>query len=176
MPFYLLPAVVALLCIGWAPALAQSRNRSSVITPPHGFGPTPGSFDSEPSLGNPDVDDTVAMQIHWRVWSRCVEEAVQERVNQLCNTVLKDDQHLSCDISYVVSCTGLMTNVFIIKASGDLRFDAIVVKSVKSLSHSSMLKFPECSSRQFESRTQTLTWNRVEKPDRVDAPADATEE
>jgi hypothetical protein len=109
---------------------------------------------NDPDSGNP------AMQLAWDAWHRRVAEAIYTRYNFFAKAAFHNSQPLLCQVSYVVTRDGHITQMNMAQKSNNVLYNVLVFQAVKSLDGDQMLlQFPPGSRRQFVQKYGTFAQN-----------------
>ena len=120
--------------------------------------PPPQPFQNK-ARGN-DPDSSPEMQLAWDQWHHRVAEAIYQRFNFLAKLGFKHSPPLLCQVAYVVTRDGHITNVQVQQKSTNALFNIIVFQTVKSLDGDiNLLQYPQGSRRQFVPKVGTFTQN-----------------
>lgn len=116
--------------------------------------PQPQFNPNDPDGGNP------AMQLAWDAWHRRVAEAIYTRYNFFAKAAFHNSQPLLCQVSYVVTRDGHITQMNMAQKSPNVLYNVLVFQAVKSLDGDQMLlQFPPGSRRQFVQKYGTFAQN-----------------
>ncbi len=180
-PFYLLPALVALLCIAGTRSEAKQGHADDgdinglvgdfgrPIIPKLDptivrYGPAqripvgPDNWGEVQYLPDCTAGPGESLKL-WDEWHSAVANLIYRRFNTAAGATFTHSPSLTAQVSYMVASDGRIGNVRVLQPSENPVFNSMLVNVIKSIQGSHELEFPPGSQRQFVEKTGTFKWN-----------------